>query len=231
MKKAPIAALLGASLFAFSQGVAAQSTAVTDEEARCFVSGCDDAQASDEAASADDECMASGVCPVGETRGFHLQTGSSATKKSTPTASSSSRPAASRPNTTRYTGSRPASGSSVGQMTMPSSRQSLDMRLEFELGSAQLTSSAQAQADVFARALKDAPGTRQFVIEGHTDSIGSAGYNMRLSRERAKAVVDYLVGHGVPKEKLRSIGYGFQHPREGTKSSDPTNRRVEIVKY
>jgi len=35
----------------------------------------------------------------------------------------------------------------------------------------------------------------------------------------------------VPSSKLRAVGYGFEHPLSGTTAADPSNRRVEIVKY
>lgn len=49
-------------------------------------------------------------------------------------------------------------------------------------------------------------------ISGHTDSRGSATYNKTLSRNRAKAVVDYLVSKGIDKDRLTFEGYGFDTP-------------------
>lgn len=238
MSKASLAALLGVSLFATAQGAAAQNAPVSEEEVKCFVSGCDeagsgasDASAPSSAQSEDDECMTTGVCPVGETRGFHLSTGAQGASKATAPRQAPARNNVARPSTSRLTGARPTGGGSVGKMTLPASRKSLDMRLSFELGSATLTPEARTQADIFARQLKDASGSRQFVIEGHTDNIGSPAYNLQLSRERAQAVVNYLVDHGVARDKLKAVGYGFQHPRDGAAASDPANRRVEIVRY
>jgi OOP family OmpA-OmpF porin len=222
------------SMFAAAQVASAQNAGVSEEEIKCFVSACDDAKgAPDAKGDADDECMNSGICPVGETRGFHLST-------STPNAAKpanrayAARPAAGKP-ARGYTGSAAKPGKlgsgSVGKMAMPASRRSLDMRLSFELASAQLTPQAKAQADVFARTIKEGAGAREFVIEGHTDSIGSAASNRQLSRERAQSVVNYLVSQGVPASKLRAVGYGFDHPRDGTTAADPSNRRVEIVRY
>lgn len=235
MVRASIAALLGVSMFAGAQVASAQSTTVSEEEINCFVSGCDEAKAADAPkadAGDDDECLTSGVCPVEETRGFHLSTGKTGTSPAT-------RPSSAKPSAPRYTSGATTSKlttSKVGRMApkaaaMPGTRKSLDMRLSFELGSATLTADARQQADIFARQLKDASGSRQFVIEGHTDNIGSPAYNRQLSRERAQAVVNYLVGQGVSSSKLRAVGYGFDHPRDGTSASDPSNRRVEIVRY
>jgi len=234
MLRATVAALLGVSMFAGAQVAWAQKAAVSEEEVKCFVSACDEAKGAPDAtgADADDECMNSGICPVGETRGFHLSTGGqAATRPGIKPAPSRAVPG--KPATTRYVG---ASGSKlaaakVGKVALPASRRSLDMRLSFELGSSQLTPDARQQADIFARSLKDAPIGREFVIEGHTDNIGTAASNRQLSRERAQAVVNYLVAQGVPASRLRAVGYGFDHPRDGTTASDPSNRRVEIVRY
>lgn len=232
MVKASVAALLGMSLFAGAQVASAQN-AVSEEEIKCFVSGCDETKAADPAdasASEEDECMTSGICPVGETRGFHLSTGGPA--KPVATKPGSSRQAA--PRYTASTSAKVAAGgksSGASRLAMPASRKSLDMRLSFENGSSSLTSGARSQADAFARQIKDVAGARQFVIEGHTDSVGSAAYNRQLSRARAQSVVNYLVAQGVPASKLRAVGYGFDHPRDGTTASDASNRRVEIVRY
>ncbi|WP_232496140.1 OmpA family protein [Novosphingobium kaempferiae] len=173
--------------------------------------------------------MNSGICRVEETRGFHLSTNA----KAAATKPGSARPSAPARYVSGSSG-KPSAGKSSGAArlaTMPASRKSLDMRLSFENASATLTPDARAQADIFARQLKDVPGTRQFVIEGHTDNVGSAAYNRQLSRERAQSVVAYLVGQGVPASKLRAVGYGFDHPRDGTTAADASNRRVEIVRY
>ncbi|MEE4452454.1 OmpA family protein [Novosphingobium resinovorum] len=220
------------SIFAGAQVASAQN-AVSEEEIKCFVSGCDEAKASDEAeakAGDDDECMTSGICPVGETRGFHLSTGAPAKQAATKPGGSAARPAA--PRYAASTGGKVAGKvAGASRLAMPATRKSLDMRLSFETASATLTPAARAQADAFARQIKDAAGTRQFVIEGHTDNVGSAAYNRQLSRERAQSVVSYLVGQGVPAGKLRAVGYGFDHPRDGTTAADASNRRVEIVRY
>ena len=68
-------------------------------------------------------------------------------------------------------------------------------------------------------------------VEGHTDSAGSAAYNLDLSYRRARAVVEYLVGRGVSRDRLEFRGYGNQH--EVAPNDDPDgralNRRVEFT--
>ncbi len=75
------------------------------------------------------------------------------------------------------------------------------------------------------------PQVRRVRVEGHTDSQGSDAYNLDLSRRRAAAVVDYLVGHGIEPERLESEGYGEQYPlgSNDTEAGREENRRVEFV--
>ncbi|UOB16767.1 DUF5723 family protein [Abyssalbus ytuae] len=73
--------------------------------------------------------------------------------------------------------------------------------------------------------------TAKFKIEGHTDSVGSATLNQRLSEERAKAVLDYLVARGIDATRLTSQGFGENKPiaSNKTRSGRAQNRRVEII--
>ncbi|HYW42688.1 MAG TPA: OmpA family protein [Bryobacteraceae bacterium] len=68
-------------------------------------------------------------------------------------------------------------------------------------------------------------------VEGHTDSIGSDEYNLRLSDQRADAVHDYLVAQGVPADTVTARGLGKSNPvaSNETASGRQQNRRVEMV--
>ena len=67
-------------------------------------------------------------------------------------------------------------------------------------------------------------------ISGHTDAKGSDAYNQRLSENRAKAVVDYLVSKGVDVKRLQYKGYGKSMPLDtnDTEEGRAKNRRVEF---
>ncbi len=67
-------------------------------------------------------------------------------------------------------------------------------------------------------------------ISGHTDNIGSLKYNTKLSEERAKAVVDYLISKGIDASRLESKGYAFNQPiaPNNTTEGREKNRRVEF---
>ena len=49
-------------------------------------------------------------------------------------------------------------------------------------------------------------------VEGHTDNVGGAAKNQKLSQDRADAVLQWLVEHGVPADKLEAVGYGDTKP-------------------
>jgi len=69
------------------------------------------------------------------------------------------------------------------------------------------------------------------VVDGHTDSTGSAEYNHELSMRRADTVARYLVNRGVAPMRIESYGYGEQYP-VATNNSAPgrsQNRRVELT--
>jgi len=68
-------------------------------------------------------------------------------------------------------------------------------------------------------------------IAGHTDSTGSHAYNMKLSEQRAASVKNYLAGHGVPGQRMHTIGAGPDHPiaDNSTEAGRAENRRVEIT--
>lgn len=67
-------------------------------------------------------------------------------------------------------------------------------------------------------------------ISGHTDDVGGDDYNQKLSQDRAKAVVDYLVSKGIPSERLIFAGYGESKPlaRNDTPEGRQENRRTEF---
>lgn len=67
-------------------------------------------------------------------------------------------------------------------------------------------------------------------VNGYTDNVGSIKYNLRLSEQRAKAVVDYLIVKGISKERLKYQGYGEVNPIQTNETQEgrAVNRRVEV---
>jgi len=71
----------------------------------------------------------------------------------------------------------------------------------------------------------------KIVVEGHTDSQGSADLNQGLSDRRAQSVVTFLVSRGVPADKIKAEGLGPTRPvaDNATAEGRANNRRVEII--
>jgi outer membrane protein OmpA-like peptidoglycan-associated protein len=105
----------------------------------------------------------------------------------------------------------------------------------FEFDQAALTARAEATLRALGPQLAEAKG--RVVIEGHTDSVGSEGYNRTLSERRARAIRDWLVEHEYLPAGTAIVGYGEGKPiaanAKADGSDDPEgrqkNRRVEVV--
>jgi outer membrane protein OmpA-like peptidoglycan-associated protein len=99
----------------------------------------------------------------------------------------------------------------------------------FSSGRATLSTAIRNLLDPLATVLAANPDL-EVTIVGHTDSVGSAAGNEKLSRERAEAVKAYLVSHGVPAEHIQASGRGESEPIAGneTPAGRAANRRAEI---
>jgi len=85
--------------------------------------------------------------------------------------------------------------------------------------------------DDVVKVMTQYPNITKVRVEGHTDTRGNAGYNLKLSTGRAKAVLDYLVAHGIDAKRLVSQGYGESRPLvtpEKGEADYQKNRRVEF---
>jgi outer membrane protein OmpA-like peptidoglycan-associated protein/tetratricopeptide (TPR) repeat protein len=100
----------------------------------------------------------------------------------------------------------------------------------FDFDKSTLKTESTAELERLIKLLNDLP-TMKIEIGGHTDSKGSDDYNMKLSGSRAKAVVDYLVTHGIGADRLKSNGYGETQPISTNDSDDgrALNRRTEFT--
>lgn len=182
-----------------------------------------------------DECVGQAEPVAGErgkartssTRGFSL-----ARPKANEPAKAATAPArqAGAATTRPKQSTKVASAAKTRPAAATSAQRRVDLRLSFNLGSAELTPEARAEAKVFAEALQlPALASRKFVIEGHTDAQGGRDYNLDLSQRRARAVADYLASLGVPRDRFDVRGYGFDRPLPGRSAANAANRRVEAV--
>ena len=100
----------------------------------------------------------------------------------------------------------------------------------FDFNKAELKPEALRQLDVVVQALREQP-TLQTHITGHTDSIGSDAYNLKLSQRRSESVANYLVKNGAARQSIRADFRGEREPvaSNATDEGRAQNRRVEIV--
>ena len=93
-----------------------------------------------------------------------------------------------------------------------------------------LQRSARAKLDMIGEALALCPDAT-VEVAGHTDSSGSDAANQQASERRAQAAIQYLVGRGVPVERMTAVGYGETKPiaDNGTPAGREANRRIEFV--
>ena len=106
------------------------------------------------------------------------------------------------------------------------------IRLEnvyFEKNSSKILPESEDELNRLAQGLEKFPELR-FEIEGHTDTRGSASYNLRLSQERADAVRHELIQRGVAADRLTAKGYGESQPMTQERNEEEVlrNRRVEM---
>lgn len=99
----------------------------------------------------------------------------------------------------------------------------------FEFNRADVKPGAQVSLRKLADYLQKNP-SRRVLIEGHTDSVGSATANNTLSRRRAEAVDLALVGMGMAAQRASTVGYGEDYPiaDNNTDTNRALNRRVEV---
>jgi outer membrane protein OmpA-like peptidoglycan-associated protein len=100
----------------------------------------------------------------------------------------------------------------------------------FELNQATLLPTAKERLDEVASALKTMPEGQSFTIVGRADTTGTEEFNDKLSQDRADAVREYLISHGVQGEKLVAVGKGEADPvaTNTTKKGRETNRRADV---
>ena len=105
-----------------------------------------------------------------------------------------------------------------------------DSGILFDVNSSQLRAAAQTNLTDLVASLEEYEGTEVLVV-GHTDGTGEASYNQGLSERRADAARNYLVGAGLPSNRVRAMGVGEDEPiaSNDTAMGRQENRRVEVA--
>lgn len=127
------------------------------------------------------------------------------------------------------------SGAKIKKMIVPElgkQRIVLQSDITFAFGKNDVEKSSEKILNGIAEDIKNDKGTILKVkLEGHSDNVGSAGYNKKLSYKRAESVKTYLVLQGVKPGIIYIEGFGFERPVASNDTEDgrQKNRRVDIT--
>jgi outer membrane protein OmpA-like peptidoglycan-associated protein len=107
----------------------------------------------------------------------------------------------------------------------------IDLVIYFAFDSAEIQKESEPVLNSLGEALKrDEHRGRAFVVAGHTDAKGTAGYNQSLSERRAEAVKRYVVSRfELPADDILTVGHGFEQLKDPQNPLSGANRRVQIV--
>ena len=102
-------------------------------------------------------------------------------------------------------------------------------RLLFDTGKATLRPESQEQLKNMVEILKAYPAV-ELKLGGYTDNVGDPAFNLKLSGDRAKSVMDEMIKMGIAKDRLESEGYGEQFPvaSNDTEEGKAQNRRIAV---
>jgi OOP family OmpA-OmpF porin len=103
-------------------------------------------------------------------------------------------------------------------------------KIQFEYNKATIKEESHSLLNEIVDVIKKNPHIKKIAIEGHASSEGNDAYNLRLSDQRAKSVMKYLVDNGIADATLEAKGYGETKPIADNESEEgrEKNRRVEF---
>ena len=101
----------------------------------------------------------------------------------------------------------------------------------FASGSSTISAKSYMVLDEVVASLVGYPEVK-ITIQGYTDSVGKESLNLRLSQERAESVMNYFIGKGIDRNRLKAVGFGELNPvaSNDTKDGRAKNRRIELVR-
>ena len=114
---------------------------------------------------------------------------------------------------------------------LAASKPKIDLEIQFEYNSADISKNSVTAVQELGKALSDASlKGSTFVVAGHTDAMGGEAYNQDLSERRADTIKKYLSEkYGITGSNLVTVGYGKTKPKDANAPLDPANRRVQVV--
>lgn len=105
----------------------------------------------------------------------------------------------------------------------------MNLSIEFATAKAIIIPANYGEVEKVANFMKKYPQTKG-TIEGHTDNVGSAQYNMKLSQRRAESVVNMLAEqYGIDRSRLTARGYGLTRPVASNKTAEGRQKNRRII--
>ena len=128
------------------------------------------------------------------------------------------------------TGAGALSGPVTVQTVVPPS---VGFMIEFEFDSARLTLQGAVFLGRIIEIIRTTPelAAARILVDGHTDAVGSRGYNQRLGHDRANTIVGAMIQQGIPGWAIYPRSFGEDRPLYGLSPFDGRNRRVEITPF
>ncbi|MFK7988592.1 MAG: OmpA family protein [Sandaracinaceae bacterium] len=125
----------------------------------------------------------------------------------------------------------PEPGPEAASVTVTDTRILISEHIYFDYDRDTIRSVSTPMLDQVAEVIRELPEHLRVRVDGYTDNEGVAAYNLDLSYRRARAVVEYLVGRGVPRGRIDYRGYGPENPVAPNDSPEgrALNRRVEFT--
>ena len=120
---------------------------------------------------------------------------------------------------------------SIGRVSVTEGKIEIKEQIQFEQGKSVIRSESFALMDEIAKAMKDNDKIKKVLVEGHTSAEGEAAANMKLSDDRAKAVMKGLVERSIDAKRLTAKGFGITKPigDNSDAAGRVKNRRVEFT--
>jgi SH3 domain-containing YSC84-like protein 1 len=139
-------------------------------------------------------------------------------------------PAGARPLVAELNHYRPQQNADMGASLRNTGKVTLS-NVHFATGKADITPDSETALNEAVNALKEHPDWK-IRVEGFTDAVGSKEANLKLSGDRADAVMNWLADHGIDRSRLSSKGYGEAGPVASNSMEEgrAKNRRVQLVR-
>lgn len=120
---------------------------------------------------------------------------------------------------------------SLGRVLLTNAKIEINEQIQFDKSAAVIKPESFALMDEIAKVMKDNSKIKKVLVEGHTSSDGDANANMKLSEDRANAVMKGLVERGIDAKRLSAKGFGVTQPIADNKeeAGRVKNRRVEFT--